>query len=74
MARYGHGHPVGGAQTAVVESCQRRVLAVCGVDVGGGTLLATGGDDGTVRLWDPVALSKPPSWKATKAWSGPCAR
>ena len=35
----------------------RRVLAVAAVSVGARTLLAAGGDDGTLRLWDPATAT-----------------
>ena len=35
----------------------------------GGELLASGGNDGTVRIWDPGPASSTPSWKATRAGS-----
>jgi len=43
----------GGGQRAVLEGLQGSVRAVCAVTVGGRVLLASGGDDDTMRLWDP---------------------
>lgn len=49
--------PVGGCETSKrarrSEGHQGEVNAVCAVVVGGRDLLASGGSDGTVRLWDP---------------------
>ena len=42
--------------------------AVCAVTVDGRQLLASAGDDQTVRIWDPVTGSSAPSWKATPDW------
>ena len=41
-------------ERAVLEGHQDGVRAVCPVTVDGQALLASGGDDGTVRIWDPA--------------------
>lgn len=42
-----------------LEGHQCEVTAMCAVPVGGRTLLASGGSDGTVLLWDPAAGTTP---------------
>jgi hypothetical protein len=41
-------------ERGVLEGHTGWVLAVCPVQAGGRSLLASAGDDGTVRLWDPA--------------------
>jgi len=43
------------AQRAVLEGHQGPVTGVCAVTVAGRQLLASGGSDGTVRIWDPAS-------------------
>ncbi|MER6067402.1 trypsin-like peptidase domain-containing protein [Streptomyces sp. NPDC001817] len=43
------------AEEAIMEGHADEVRAVCGVSLGGRTYLASAGNDGTIRLWDPVS-------------------
>ena len=46
--------PYTGKQYPVLKGHRRAVTAVCAVRVAGQDLLASAGDDVTVRIWDPV--------------------
>ena len=52
----------------------REVWAVCPVSVAGQTMLASGGDDGTVRIWDPATGQQHAVIEGNKNWSFSCAR
>jgi WD40 repeat protein len=45
--------PRTGKQQAVLDGHRDKVLAVCAVTAGGRELLASGGEDDSVRVWDP---------------------
>ncbi|MFJ5875146.1 AAA family ATPase [Streptomyces sp. NPDC093088] len=54
--------PVTGAEDQSLSGHVDAVSALCVLDFDGRTLIASGGEDHTVRLWDPV---KPPAERAT---------
>ena len=45
------------AERVILQGHRGAVLAVCAVPVGERTLVASAGEDGTVRLWDPVTAT-----------------
>ena len=46
--------PGTGQQRAVLEGHQSEIGGVCPITVAGQEMLASAGDDGTVRIWDPA--------------------
>jgi WD40 repeat protein len=46
--------PVSGEQVANLEGHHGVINALCSITAGGRTLLASSGDDRTVRIWDPL--------------------
>jgi WD40 repeat protein len=57
-----------------IVSTQRHKGLVYGIEwASDGHLLATCGNDGTVKLWEAQTGQLSPPWKAIQVWSGTCA-
>jgi WD40 repeat protein len=48
-----------GRRTALISTGQQTVTALCLVDVHGRPMIASGGHDGVIRIWDRLASAKP---------------
>jgi hypothetical protein len=65
-ARWAHARPR--TERGFLTGHQGWVYSVCAVTIGGKPMLATGGDDETVRIWDPETGQQTTTLHAHQGW------